>query len=206
MSLAAAVLVALTALPRPWCASAQLCPDADTDARHLVTTSYSIASAAERATCSGPWAEADATVCVRVWPGSAPELAALLIAVGYHESRFDERVALGLCPLWGCSPGWRRARSMWAIEHSQAVSADTWAGLLGLDLVAVSESAWTAARILALSRGHCAARTADWCEGTVSGFASGQACRWSGARGVCAQSWVAGWRIERRLRADADSG
>jgi hypothetical protein len=166
---------------------------------------YAISSAAERATCSGPWQDADATVCRRIWHGAPDELAAILLAIGYDESRLDERVAAGLCPVYvACSRSNLRARSVWEIEHSEAVDADTWRQLVGVEVVPVSEAAWMAARIVVLSRGQCG-HGRDWLLGTLSAYArGGNKCDWSRAPQraslvVALLYRVRAWRASRRV-------
>jgi hypothetical protein len=182
MTLASAILRVALALPGIYYSPGDTrAPTAEQRRAFLATVAYAISSAAERATCSGPWQEADATICRRTWHGAPDELAAILLAIGYDESRLDERVAAGLCPVYvACSRSNLRARSIFEIEHSEAVDNDAWRQLVGVEVVPVSEAAWTAARIVVLSRGQCG-HGRDWLEGTLSAYARGMHCSWSRA-------------------------
>ena len=199
MTLAAAILAVLVGLPAPACPPRATCASPAVRAEHLRRVAYAIASASERATWTGPWAAADATIGRRVWPGSAEELAAVLVTTGYWESRFSVAVQAGRCLESGCGPRWRLAHSDWQIEQSAAVSPALWRSLRGLGEVPISDAAWTSARLLALSRGHCAAHARDWVEPTLSGYAIGSACSWSGAARRVPMVWSVLYRL-RRLR------
>lgn len=206
MTLAAALLRVALALPGIYYAPGDTrAPTVEQRRAFLATVAYAISSASERATCSGPWQDADRTVCTRIWHGAPDELAAILLAIGYDESRLDERVAAGLCPVYvACSRSNLRARSVWEIEHSAAVDDDAWRQLVGVEVVPVSEAAWTAARIVVLSRGQCAHHGRDWLEATLSGYASGMHCSWSRAPQraslvVALLYRVRAWRASHRI-------
>lgn len=199
MTLAAAILAVLASLPRVYCAPGTSCPSDAVRATHDARVAYAVASASERATCTGPWALADKTVCTRLWPGEAPELAAALVTTGYFESRFSVAVAAGGCAPSGCGPRWWAAHSNWQIEQSAVVPRDVWERLVGLAPVPIEDAAWTAARIMALARGHCAPHSVHWVEPTLAGYATGNACRWKGARVRVGMVWSVLYRL-RRMR------
>lgn len=194
MPLAQAVLAVLLALPAPYCPPRATCSTETQHRAHLEVVARAIAGAADRATCSGTWSQAADDVCQPLWPGSARELAAVLVAVGWWESRLSWRVQAGRCPWSGCSRWNRRAHSIWQVERSPAVSATLWRGIVGTRPVQVQEAAWTAARLLALARGRCGHRRA-WLPATISGYATGARCHWAGVGG---RVWM-GRQVETRL-------
>ena len=124
--------------------------------------------------------------------------AALVIAIGFHESGFSLRIHRGEC-IWekrecdaALIKGERvfRARSPWQM-HAYGVAAGAWDQLIGL------EHTETQARVASrrLQTGYYTCRgAADWLIATVNGFA-GRRCGhiWPGL-----EQRVATWRAVRR--------
>lgn len=140
-------------------------------------------------------AYADTTAHAIATAAPTPERAALLISVGYHESKFMPRIGRGECLTYTgrggvvfreCDAG--RARGFWQVQRTSL--APEFDRLLGLDVETVTLAAVVADRIL--QRGRRACRTT---EGSVSYFARGNCRIWPGAkrRALLAES------IERRL-------
>lgn len=175
------IFAVLMGLP-PWHGDAK---EDGREARMEVVAS-AIDAAASRAVCDGAGDD-----CERVWPLGKAELAAMLVTLGWWESRYARHVQLGKCGRAECDPvrlrGGRvvhRARSYWQIQASFAVPVGEWRGIAGDDGLATTErAAWAAARVVARSYGRCRARGArhGWEVGVVSGYAGATTCGWSGA-------------------------
>lgn len=179
-----ALIAAATALPGAG-------SDAPDRSAWLADVARSIESAAYHATCSGPWAEADETICKAVWPKSQlPELAGLLLTTGYYESRLLKRIAAGRCRRDECDATklpdgrvWHRARGLYQIQNSGLLPSGEWARLAGVREVPMHRSAYAAARILAASRARCARfGGSDAFVATLSGYGTGMSCSWRGAK------------------------
>ena len=200
-SLSVAVLSVALALPRPYCPPRVAC-DRTGQLEHLRRTAVAVASAAERAALAGPWASAAPDLATRLWPGDAPELAAALLTVAWCESRLSARVQAGLCPLYGCGgprPG--LAHSQWQIESSPLVPAAQWLAIVGDAPVQLEDAAWTAARVLARQRAHCAPHARAWAYPTLAGYATGNACAWGPARRRARMLWRVDDAVRRALRS-----
>ena len=196
MPLATAILTVLLSLPSAWCPPhATACTTPSQRRQHLGRVSLAITRAADGATCTG-----QPEPCRRVWPGTPRELAGVLVAVGFWESRFSRRVQAGLCPWSGCTRWNRRAHSDWQIEASPAVSRPLWRAIVGLGQSHVDLAAATSARLLALARGRCGRGPGGWMRRTISGYASGTTCTWSGVGGRARMAWWVGWRLYRLTR------
>lgn len=196
--LAAALLAAALHLPGAGA-------DATDRAGWLSRVALATGDAAHRATCSGPWAAADETVCEPIWPDKDPvPLAALILAEGYEESRLLERIQAGRCGPDECDAAKARngqvfhlARSLWQIQASGPVTRADWWGLVGTDDRALGDAAWTAARVLTSSRGRCAPAKGRYLEPTIAAYATGYACGWAPAR---KRAWLVE-RVEGWVRA-----
>lgn len=109
------------------------------------------------------------------------EWAALVLAIGFHESTFSLRIHRGDCNLVKreCDAKrlkdgtlYARARSPWQL-HENKLNGDAWPFLIGIensDLQALEASA-------ALQRGfyQCSRSGVPWLQGTINGFA-GRRC------------------------------
>lgn len=107
------------------------------------------------------------------YPGSVSELRAALVATGYYESRFSRRIHEGDCLPHECDRGkavglWQTWSLWFDVEQSRGV---------GTDADATFISARAAAQALADGRRNCASL-----RGALSWYATGNSCRWSGAR------------------------
>ena len=104
------------------------------------------------------------------------EVAAMLVAAGWWESRFALHVHEGRCrvSIGECDHG--RARSPWQLHRSARMTADEWATMNGADFEATRLAALHAARTLAAARGRCGS-----VEGAFALYATGSSCHWSGA-------------------------
>jgi hypothetical protein len=176
----------------------------------MVVIAEAIASAATRATCTELWATLDAP-CRRIWPGSATELAALLLSLGYLESGFAEWVHAGRCRLSIGECDSRKvggvwvvgAKSPWQIQWT-SYSRDAWHELEGTGEWSTFVAAWTAARVVSGARRMCAYRRPRiaWLPATVSAYATGGHCDYPRA-GKRAAFVV---RIEGRIRSELARG
>ena len=132
--------------------------------------------------------------------GGDARLGALLVSVGFHESRFVDRIQAGQCRRYECDsfvlPSGEvrfRARSFFQLHRHAAASGDEWRRTTGLATENVSTAAAVAARVLSKGLRACGSSP-----GAVAYYATGR-CRWSGARSRVALAQ----RVERRLRAAA---
>lgn len=131
-------------------------------------------------------------------------LCSLLVSVGFHESRFLDRIQAGACLRHECDsfvlPSGEvrfRARSFWQLHRHAAASGAEWRATTGLAPENVSTGAAVAAR--RLRRGLAACRSYD---GAVSYYAYGSCRPWPGA----AKRVALARRIESRLRAGVPIG
>jgi len=202
--LASAILTVLLSLSPAYCPPSAACTTPAQRHAHLAVVSRAIARASQRATCTGI-----PDPCHRIWPGTPRELAAVLVAIGFWESRFSRRVQAGKCPWSGCTRWNRRAHSDWQIESSPAVSRPLWRAIVGLGQSHVDLAAWTSARLLGLARGRCG-HHAHWMARTVSCYATGSSAHWPGADRRARMAWWVGWRLARmralRRATGASSG
>jgi hypothetical protein len=105
------------------------------------------------------------------WQGSRRMLAALVLSIGWHETRFA-RVAPVACPTpGGCDRG--RAWHYYQTHTVDEMREDGWLGLS----VATRE----AIRVLRQGAAHCGGSGRDRLLGAVSIYATGKTCHWSGA-------------------------
>lgn len=138
--------------------------------------------AAQHATC-----EATEEACTPVWSGSKMELTALLVGLGYFESRFAKHVHEGRCGTYECDAivyrdvhgrvlrVMHRARSSWQLQRTMLVQR-YWDHLEGTSDRSTTLAAWSAALVLASSRGRC-----KDLPGTISAYAGSRTCSWAGA-------------------------
>lgn len=119
------------------------------------------------------------------WRGDRRELAALVLAIGWHETRFA-RVAPDDCPIrGGCDRG--KAWHYYQTHTPRQEREDGWPGL----------SKATRDAVVAVRRGagYCGGSGMARLVGAVSVYATGRSCSWSGA---AQRVRLAKW-IERRL-------
>jgi hypothetical protein len=173
VSLQAWVLAALLSLPPAYADREEPGRDA-----RLATISAAVAEVTARATCSEVYALPQ---CSPIWNGDRRELAALLVAKGWWESRFARNVHEGRCRPDECDAvKWQgvvihRARSPWQLQRT-AYSAPEWNSMVGIDYAATRSAAWAAAKVLAEGQRRC--RSAS---GALAWYAAGR-CTWSGAK------------------------
>jgi ribosomal protein L29 len=119
---------------------------------------------------------AEAVETTERWPGSKRELAALLTAVGWHESAFAMRLGNGECKAYECDPHpvtrLPRSVSHWQIQVRAASSPEAWE----LAKTDVRIAAREAARLLAGFRRMCAKVKRPWFDSTISAYGSGRGC------------------------------
>lgn len=125
-----------------------------------------------------------------------PRLCALLVSVGFHESRFLDRIQAGQCRRYECDAFVTRsgevryrARSWWQLHRHAAASAEEWRATTGLAPENVSTAALVAANVIRRGLRACGSNA-----GAVAYYALGR-CRWSGAESRVAMAL----RIQRRL-------
>lgn len=114
--------------------------------------------------------------------------AALMIAIGEHESNFSLRIHQGFCYAGECDGG--RARGPWQL-HRYGIAKEHWHDMHGLDSVAIQAHA--ASRALERGYGVCRGPATDWLIATINGFA-GVRCdkMWRGL-----EERIATWRKVR---------
>lgn len=144
--------------------------------------------AAREATCStlDPKAE-----CTPWWPAAQQEeLAAMLITLAWHETKFILRVHAGQCRSDECDAlrmkgglVHHRARSSWQVQRNpRMVSKSEWEGMVGTSLESTTIAARVATRILSEGRSRCAkGQETKWERPAVSAYATGFSCSWSKA-------------------------
>ncbi len=111
--------------------------------------------------------------CRPIWRGDRAELAFLLLAQAYFETRLALHVHQGRCRshLGECDSG--RAIGLWQLQAGGHLPKERWSTLAGTDLAATTRAAWEAARALSRGRNYCGSLT-----GAVSLYATGRTCRW----------------------------
>ena len=121
---------------------------------------------------------------VQGWRDSPRMLAALVLSIGWHETRFA-RVAPDRCPLdTGCDKG--KAWHYFQTHTPKQRREDGWLGLS----VATRE----AMRALRQGAAHCGGSGRTRLIGAVSLYATGKICNWSGAD---ARVRLAEWIVRR---------
>jgi hypothetical protein len=150
--------------------------------QRLTIVAESIDYASARATCTG-----EPEGCRRVWPGSRKELAALLLVQAWQETRLAQHVHADQCAENECDRG--RAKSLWQLQPNSIVTRPEWQTLGGTDQESTRAAAWAAARMLATNRFRCAKAPGDWVTPTISGYARGNECEWSGAKPRVEMFW-----------------
>ena len=141
-----------------------------------------IASASAFATCARDWAKVD--WCVPIWPkGERKELVVMTITQGFWESRFAEHVHDGRCGPTECDAIklrdgtiYHRARSPWQLQRTRWVQP-FWTSMQGSSLVATTDAAYAAMRVLGAARAQCGEKPEAW----ISGYAWGRCEMWRGA-------------------------
>jgi hypothetical protein len=109
-------------------------------------------------------------------PRPPREWAALMLAVGYHESTFSLRIHRGDCKPHECDRG--RARSAWQL-HKNLFTEPVWEQLHGIENTAVQVRA--ASDALRRAYYTCSRSGVPWLQGTLNGYA-GRRCssQWPG--------------------------
>lgn len=136
----------------------------------MTVVAQSIDAATLEATCTGPFESAN---CKPTWPATRPELAALLVTIGWHETAFARHVGAGACKPWECDGG--RARHYWQTWANPWVSRQTWNELEGLGYVPTTKAAAAAASVLGAGRRRCGS------SGGAIAFYAVSRCSWPGA-------------------------
>lgn len=197
-TLAAAVTAAAVSLPPahvPPESPLYEAPAARTE--RLAVVGSAIAEAAARARCGPPWGRLEG--CRPIWPGSAVELAGVLLGTAYLESGLALHVHAGRCrvAIGECDAG--RARSLWQLQRTKHVW-HSWRELEGVGEWSTFSAAWGATRTLASARAFCARRapSTPWLEATVAAYARGYTCTWRPAARR-ARFIVS---VERRIRTE----
>lgn len=198
MTLAQAIFLVASTIPAPY--APPPAAEAAQEARRafLETLSVELASVAEEATCSGPWASY--VECRRWWSGSPVELSAAVLAVGQHESLLSPRIQAGKCKVWG--PGNVECDGVKMPDGSyyfRAQSAFQLQGhfrepVVGLEWWQVRNATKRAAWVLSHSRARCK----TW-EGMFSGYAGTRSCGWRGSVGRVKTFRSIEERLERAL-------
>ena len=163
-------------------------------AARYVVLAEAQASAANAVTASG------------LWPGTEVELAAALVALGWHESGWVLRVHAGRCRSDECDPirrwtrrGWitvgHAAATPWQLHQTGHLPAAAWRGMIGTSPEATGLAALAAARAFARARNWCRGGQRDWAARAISGYATGRRCVWRGA----AARLKTVWRAERAI-------
>lgn len=153
----------------------------------MYMTAAAVVSAVDAATCSGPWNGAD--WCQPVWPRAEKrQLAVLLVTLGWHESRFALhvhknrcRVKLGECDAVRLPDGRyiALARTPWQMQYSPLIR-EHWGSMSSATAIGTFEAAYAAAKIAGRARMRCSSE-GSWTHATISGYASGRSCSWTGA-------------------------
>jgi len=143
MTLAEALLVVLTAMPRHVSDR-----DEPTEQRlvRLDTIANSIESAVNEATCF------DREACKPIYHDRF-ELAATLVKLGWVESAFASRIHRSECRRHECDNG--KAVGIWQTHRLRAWSDETWAALHSDGLAATVFTATHVARLIAGGVGQC---------------------------------------------------
>jgi hypothetical protein len=145
---------------------------------HLVTLA---------ATCSAPF---DFDGCQRRWSGSPVALAALLARTAHDETGLSHRIHEGRCYAYECDRG--AARGPWQVHAVGPVSRELW-NAIDRTPAGTLAGAWAATLIYSGARNQCRGTRI----GTISAYATGYSCGWSGAA-----RRERGWtRAESTLRA-----
>jgi hypothetical protein len=173
MTLAQIILSALLALPR-------FSLDTESDSERLTRLgriAVSIDQATLRAVCAGVFQTED---CKRTWMGTRRQLAAAMVSLGWHESKYAQAIGEGRChdlpKGMQCDNGhargywqsWKVAcPAAWQVEHGSPTE--------------LSESSWCAARLLSSAYRFCS----DWEHqpdpwARAFGRYAGRGCSWIG--------------------------
>jgi hypothetical protein len=109
------------------------------------------------------------------WPDSKRELASLMLATAWHETRLSIRIHDGRCKPLECDRG--RARGLWQLQMHRSLPRERWLRVAGLSLEATRDAAREAAIALVRSRRMCAVATRgrEWVGPTLTAYA-GRGC------------------------------
>lgn len=119
---------------------------------------------------------AEVAESAEAWPGSKRELAALLLTVAWHETRFSLRIHEGKCRPYECDHG--KARGLWQLHVHALLPREEWLHVAGLDSDSTLRAAREAAKALSRSRFMCAdssARGTEVVARTLAAYA-GRGC------------------------------
>lgn len=162
---ATAILTALLALP-PYHRDAEVMAERE---RRLSTVAVAIDQVVARYTCG------DTTEpCRPAWPGTRPQLAAMLVTQGFFESGFAQHLHEGVCGPHECDGG--RAHGLWQVHAGGPVPFEAWQEMSGTSARSTWTSAFYAASLLSKSMKACGTLA-----GAVSMYATGKTCEWAGA-------------------------
>lgn len=111
----------------------------------------------------------------RGWPGSKRELASLMLAIAWHETRLSLRIHDGRCKPYECDRG--RARGLWQLHAHRSLPRERWLKVAGLNPEFTRNAASEAALALVRSRRMCAvaSRGRDWVGPVITAYA-GRGC------------------------------
>jgi len=176
MTLLQVILSALFTLPR-------FSLDTESEAERLSRLrgiAQAIDQATAQATCASAFSKKE---CNPVWLGSRRQLAAALIAVGWHESKFAQAIGEGHCDSlpkgMRCDNG--RARSYFQLWQVSCPAA--WQEPHG-STAELRQSSWCAARLLSSAYRFCSADEENpdpWAR--AFGRYAGRTCGWVGGIG-----------------------
>jgi len=152
-------------------------------AQRLYVIAEAVTSASAYATCTLDWSQAE--WCTPIWPASErKELIVMEITQGFWESRFAKHVHEDHCGPDECDAIklrdgsiYHRARTPWQLQRTAYV-APYWNSMRGSSLVATTNAAYAAARVLSAARRRCGGKPELW----ISGYGWGSCRVWGGAR------------------------
>lgn len=127
-----------------------------------------------------------------------PRATVLLIAIGYYESRYLDRIQAGQCRRWECDAFvWRgevrfRSLSYFQLQRSACASREEWLSAKGLSGEAVGAAVGIAGRRVASGLRACGTF-----EGAASWYAYGSCRGWAGAK---KRARLADW-VEVKLKS-----
>lgn len=143
-----------------------------------------IAVAIDEAAARGTCVEAyEVEGCEKVWPGSKRELAMVLVATGYFESKFAKNVHEGKCKSYECDSYRRagqivhRARSLWQIQKTGLVTRDEYEKMKSMTVEGTTTSAIAATRHIAIGMKKCKTIL-----GAFSMYSGAKVCSWKDGR------------------------
>ncbi len=94
----------------------------------------------------------EAGECVKIWNGTQEQLAAVLIGLGWYETKFGRRFQLGQCGPDECDAARRgntivhRARGIWQLQNNGVIYSEEWRDSVGLTAENVNIASYAAAK------------------------------------------------------------